>query len=274
MNCHEESQPDRHELRESPRYRFEVSRRGFIQSLGAGLLICVQGGQLWAQQARGGQRTIAARLHIGEDGVVTVLTGKVEVGQGARTQLAMAAAEELRVPLDKIAMQMADTSMTPDDGGTYGSRTTPANVPEVRAAAAAARELLLETAAKEWGVARDVLKVDAGVIVETSGGRSLSFGDLAKSVKLAEVLRQRVPTDITLRKPEEWTVLGQPTVRLGTRDIVTGTHRYPSDMRLPNMLYAAIRQSPVFGGTLKSYDEAAIRDRKGVRRVVPLRDAV
>jgi isoquinoline 1-oxidoreductase len=102
-----------------------------------------------AQQRRGGRgggevRNVAARIHLGKDGIVTVMAGKVEIGQGARAELTQAAAEELRVPVSRIQMVLADTGLVPDDGNTAGSRTTPSTVPLIRKAAAAARNLLVE----------------------------------------------------------------------------------------------------------------------------------
>src|SRR5439155_17587180 len=95
----------------------------------------------------GGRREISAWLHIGEDSAVTVFTGKVEIGQNIRTELTQVVAEELRTPVGRITLVMADTGRCPDDGGTAGSATTPRTVPTIRQAAAAAREALLDLAA-------------------------------------------------------------------------------------------------------------------------------
>ncbi|KPK68537.1 MAG: hypothetical protein AMJ84_11015, partial [Acidithiobacillales bacterium SM23_46] len=116
-------EPDRDELVEEMRYEFDLSRRAFVQLLGAGLLITTTGGVAFGQRAGGGSRgarTVAARLHIGKDGAITVMTGKVEVGQGSRAQLTQAAAEELRVPVSQIRLVMGDTDLCPDDGTTAG----------------------------------------------------------------------------------------------------------------------------------------------------------
>ena len=118
-------EPERYELDEPPAYRFDLDRREFIAVLGAGILVSVSGSVGLAQERpgrrgrRGGSRddTIGDRLHIGTDGVITVLTGKVEVGQGSRTQITMAAAEEFRVPVARIRLVMADSLLVPDDGG-------------------------------------------------------------------------------------------------------------------------------------------------------------
>ena len=146
------------ELVERVDYDFGLSRRSFAKLLGAGLLIAVSLPALAQESGRrtgsGGARNLAARIHLGQDGSITVLTGKVEGGQGARTELNQVAAEELGVPVAQVQMLLADTSLVPDDGGTYGSGTTPRTVPAVRRAAAAARHLLIEFACAQWQAER------------------------------------------------------------------------------------------------------------------------
>src|SRR5215831_15720986 len=136
-------EPERFELREPLAYEFSCDRRAFLELVGAGLLITVLAPQAEAQRGRGSAvTTLGTRLHLGEDGAITILTGKIEEGQGPRTELALAAAEELRVPVERVRVMMADTDVTPNDGTTAGSGTTPRAVPMVRRAAAAARQLL------------------------------------------------------------------------------------------------------------------------------------
>ncbi len=163
-------------------FRVEPSRRDFLQVLGAGLLIAVtvepaQGQQVPAGQPRGergtgrGAVTVAARVHVGADGIMTVMTGKVECGQGARAELTQAAAEELRVPPDRVRLVMADTDLVPDDGGTYGSLTTPATVPALRRGCAAARELLVGLAARRFAVEPKSIEVRDGIATDPASGR-------------------------------------------------------------------------------------------------------
>jgi isoquinoline 1-oxidoreductase len=219
-----ELEPERYELVESARYNFRLDRREFLELAGAGLLL-----SLSAQSVDGAPAgSIAARLHIGEDGRVTVMTGKVEVGQGSRTQLAQAAAEELRVSLNQIKLVMGDTLLAPDDGGTFGSLTTPSTVPAVRRAAAAARELLLELAADRWSVPRARLEVEEGLVVDRVSGRSLSYTELARSPELVKRFEQAVPPEVKLTAVRDWKVLGTSAARPNARDIVTGEHRFPS----------------------------------------------
>jgi len=260
-------EPERYELRERPSYRFELDRRQFGGVLGAGLLITSlvarNLGALPARQARRSPPRIAERLHIGEDGVVTVMSGKVDVGQGARTQLAMAAACELRVPLERVRLILADSAVVPDDGGTYGSRTTPSTVPRVRAACAAVRELLLETAAAAWSVEPGILSFEGGRVVGSSPGRTFGYETLASAAH-RDALDREIGPDVVLTPVAEWTVLGAPAPRIGGAEIVTGAHRYPSDIRRPGMLYGAVLRPPVFGATLDAIDLEPVREIEGV----------
>src|SRR4051812_36451258 len=153
-------------------YDFGLKRRSFMQILGAGFLIASAVPGLAQRAGRGGggfhgggPKTIGARIHLGKDGSITVLVGKVEAGQGARAELTQAAAEELRVSPEKIQLIMADTEAGPDDGMTAGSGTSPRTVPSVREGAAAARNLLVEFAAKKWGVEPDTCQVQDGKAV-------------------------------------------------------------------------------------------------------------
>ncbi len=250
-------EPERYEFDEEPRYRFELSRRAFMQVLGAGALITVKGGTAFAQPhglGRGREGTVAARVHVGADGTITVMTSKVEAGQGARTEITQAAAEELRVTADQIQLLMADTDFVPEDGGTFGSRTTPSTIPDVRRGAAAAREILVNAACKSWGVEPDAVKAENGVIVHSASNRTVTYADLARSEELAEAFKRDVPDDIEVMPVREWKVMGTSVRRSNARDIVTGTHRHPSDIVRPNMLYGKVLRPPSYGATLASID--------------------
>ena len=187
-------EPERYELDEASRYRFDLSRRSFLGVTGAGLLI-VASHEATQAQTRSSNNRIVSRLHIAKDGRITVMTSKVEVGQGSRTQLAQAAAEELRVPADQIDLVMADTAQGPDDGGTAGSRTTPSTVPAVRKGAATAREVLIKLAREQWSV-EGLLKVEDGKITDPATGRTLSYADLARLVDLPKNFDQPIPADV------------------------------------------------------------------------------
>jgi len=230
-------EPERYELFEARRYEFALDRRDFIRLAGAGLLFT-------ASDPAAAADSIAARLHIAEDGRITVFTGKVEVGQGSRTQLTQAAAEELGVSPNQITLVMGDTALTPDDGGTFGSRTTPATVPAVRKAAAAARRILLELSREQ--------------------GRQLSYADLARLPEAAQRFRQAIPADVALTPTRDWKVLGASAERVGGRHIVTGAHRFPSDIVRPGMLYGKVLRPPAYGATLAAVDLEPARRLPGV----------
>jgi len=250
-------------------YDFGLKRRSFVQLLGAGLLLAVSVAPALAQQRRGrggggGSSKIAARVHLGKDGTITVMTGKVEGGQGARAELSEAAAEELRVPVGRVQLVMADTSLVPDDGMTAGSGSTPRTVPAVRQAAAAVREVLVDFAAKRWGVDRSSVQVQDGKATRTSSPETLSYADLAADAEAAKALDQAVPSDVTLTRVAEWKVLGNSTPRPHARDLVTGAHQYPSDISRPGMLYGKVLRAPSYGAKLTSIDLAPAQAMKDV----------
>jgi len=231
-------EPERHELTEAPAYQFALGRREFI-GLGAGLLIVAVQPGAYGQRGPSPNSTLGARLHIGEDGLITILTGKVEVGQCSRTELTMAAAEELRVPLTSIRMTMADTDLVPNDGITAGSRTTPSTVPAVRRAAAVARQLLSATGSR-------------------------TYADLARSADLVAAYKQSLPQDAAVTAVRDWSVLGVSRHRLDGRAIVTGAHRFPSDIERPNMLYGCVLRAPSYGASLVSADLTPAEKMTGV----------
>jgi len=252
--------------------KIKLSRRTFVQMLGTGLLITVTQGVSLGQRVRSRSRqsiTVAARLHINQDGTITVMTGKVEEGQGPRAQLTQAAAEELRVRVDQIRLVMADTDLVPDDGITAGSRTTPYTVPAVRRGAATARELLARLAAKQWKADISALNVHNGTITNWTTKQTITYADLAKSSDIAEAFKQTIPSDVTLTPVNQWEALGTSVPRPNSRDIVTGAHRYPSDIVRPNMLYGRILRPPSYGARLESID---LSEAEAMKDVVVVRD--
>jgi isoquinoline 1-oxidoreductase len=259
---------ERYELQQGPAYRFQADRREFVQVLGAGLVVAVTVRTAQAQQRRGRQarqsESLAERFHFGTDGVVTVLTSKVEVGQGSRTQIAQAAAEELQVPMEQIRVVMADTERCPDDGGTAGSRTTPSTVPRVRTAAAAARQWLTRRAAERLAVDPSAVQVERGEFVHGPSGRRLSLAELVQEEGFAERLDQPLPEEVAVRRVDQWTVLGTSAEKVTGRDVVTGQARYPSDIVRDNMRYGKVLRPPAYGATLQSIDTAAAAALPGV----------
>src|ERR1700687_2002438 len=197
LNVESSVEPERYELTEPPRYHFELDRREFFKFLGAGVLIgCVLKDAHAFQEsgvdqgARGNSlpKEIGAWLHIGEDGRVTVYTGKVEVGQNIRTSLSQAVAEELHVPVNAIEMVMGDTKLTPYDRGTFGSRTTPEMNLQLRKVASAARDTLIVLAAAQWQVDRKRLIAADGKITDSESKRTVAYAALVKGKQLTETL--------------------------------------------------------------------------------------
>lgn len=260
----EEFSPERYELNQPLRYRFELSRRGFLGLAGAGLLVSVRPETAFSQtpEAAPGDR-VSARIHVGKDGRVTVMSSKVEFGQGARAQLTQAAAEELRVPVERIDLILGDTALTPDDGGTFGSRTTPVTVPSVRRGAAAAREILIELASRKWNADRELLQAEDGAVVD-AGGRRITYGELAAWADLEEAFDRVASADAPLTPFEEWRILGTSVRRPNGRAIVTGAHRFPADVRLSGMLYGKVLRPPSYGAVLERIDLSAASSLPGV----------
>ncbi|HXW57589.1 MAG TPA: molybdopterin cofactor-binding domain-containing protein [Candidatus Cybelea sp.] len=262
-------EPERYELRAPSPYHFELRRRDFFRTLGAGLLVaCVLKDAFALQESGGGRRPmgdelpreISAWLHIGENGGVTTYTGKVEIGQNIRTSLSQAVAEELRFPLARIEMVMGDTRLTPYDMGTFGSRTTPTMNLHLRQVAAAARDVLIDLAAKQWNADRSVLLARDGRITDPSTKRTIEYVELLRGQQLTEL----VPAEDPLEPPAEWTVEGKPVPKVDGRDFVTGKHKYPSDQVLPGMLHGKVLRPPSFGATLASVETPDLTALSGV----------
>lgn len=251
-------------------FHFGLGRRAFIQVVSAGFIVTVGAlpalGQAASRRRGGGGATTdpAGRIQIGKEGRVTVLTGKVEVGQGARAELIQAAAEELRLPPSRIQLVMGDTSRVPNDGITAGSRTTPSTVPVVRQAAALTREVLCRLAAGRWGVERDSVEASQGAIIHPASQRSMSFGQLAQGDDLVAALRGTTHREVSLTKPEDFQTLGTSVPRPNARDLITGAHIYASDVQRPGMLYGRVLRAPAQNTRLQSVDLEPARRMEGV----------
>ena len=255
-------EPERYELHAAPAYRFDLGRRDFCKSLGGGLVVLLLLDKALAQESGGGRRRgggggspqdIGAWLHINETGQITVYTGKVEVGQNIRTSLTQVVAEELHVPLSSIRLVMGDTELTPFDGGTAGSRTTPSMAPQLRKVAAAARELLIDLAAAQWKADRALLTAIDGKVLHQQTKDTLDFGKLTKGQKLTKALSEAS----VVASPEQWKIAGHSAAKVNGREFVTGQHKYASDIQLPGMLHGKVLRPDSFGATLVSVDLAA-----------------
>jgi nicotinate dehydrogenase subunit B len=265
---------ERYELFESPGYKFHFHRRDFIKAFGAGIIFIVPLSRALAQQrgqgesGRGSGREqvpddIGAWIHIDEDGDVTVFTGKVEMGQNIRTSLAQAVAEELHVPISTVHLTMGDTDLTPFDMGTFGSRTTPSMAPQLRKAAAAAREVLIDLAAQQLSVAPANVKLIDARFVNHDKSKSLSLAEVAKGRKLVKV----IPENIATTQPKDWTIAGTSVAKVNARDFVTGKHQYTSDLTREGMLYGKVVRPATFSSTLLTSDTKAAEAMPGVKVV-------
>jgi len=225
-----QNEPERYELTEPARYSFDLDRRDFFKSLGLGLVVL---GVLDAQESgrvgtRGNRpQEVGPWLHVGDNGSVSVFTGKAEMGQNTRTALVQGVAEELRMPVSSINLIMADTDLVPYDRGTFGSRSMPDMLPQLRKVAATARKVLDEHGNQPLATVRIV--------------------------------------DVPLTAPAEWKSIGRPVAKVGGRAFVTGEHRYSSDRTLPGMLHAVVVRPPAVGATLASVDTSATEGATVVR---------
>ena len=262
------TEPERYELRAPASYVFESNRREFFKFLGAGVFIACAASKAGAFQESGGgrrnseelPREIDAWLHIGEEGGITAFTGKVEVGQNIRTSLTQAVAEELKVPVNSIHLVMGDTELVPFDMGTFGSRTTPVMNLQLRRVSAAARDVLIDLAAKQWGVDRAHLTASDGQVLDPQTKRSLPYAQIVQGRQITQML----PAEDPLIPASDWKVAGQPLPKVNGRDFVTGKHRFPSDQALPGMLYGKVARPTAFNATLVSSDTQAAEQLPGV----------
>jgi len=263
---------ERYEFAAAPLHQFALPRRDFFKFLGTGIAVFALATNSSAAQETAPTRgfhaeelpeEITAWLHVGEDGVVTAFTGKTEIGQNIRTSLAQTVADELRVPFESVRMVMADTALTPFDFGTVGSRSMPTMSPQLRRVANAARDLLVQAAAKEWNVAPGTLTAAEGKVTDPASGRSLRYSELARGKTLA----QNLTADDPVTPPDQWTIAGKPIPKKDARSFVTGEHQYTPDLRRPGMLLGKVLRPPSFGATLASCDTKAAEALAGVTLV-------
>ena len=237
-----------------------LGRRTFLKQLGAGLTIAISLSDFKTLGAATAPRRELpsdwnAFLRVGEDGRVTCFTGKIEMGQGVNTSLAQMMAEELDVSLDDVDMVMGDTFLCPYDAGTWGSMTTRFFGPPLRAAAAEARGVLLDMAAEQLKVSKDLLYIENGVVyVKSNKKNQVTYAQLTKGKQVMRQLKEKPP----LKKPSEFKIIGKSVPRKDGRLKVTGGAKYAGDIRLPNMLYASILRPPVHGAKLLSVNTSAV----------------
>jgi isoquinoline 1-oxidoreductase beta subunit len=218
---------------------------------------------------------INAWIVIQPDDTVVIRVARSEMGQGILTALPMLVAEELECDWRKVKPEYAAPAENLrrhrvwGDMSTNASRSVSASQQSLRRAGATAREMLIAAAAARWAVPAPECQAENGTITHRPSGRQARFGDVAEAAAAV-----RPPARVALKEPKDWKLIGTPQKRFDVRAKITGQPIYGIDVRLPDMLYAAILQCPVFKGTLRSVDESKLAGRKGVRRVVRLTDAV
>jgi isoquinoline 1-oxidoreductase len=245
-----------------------MKRRSFVQLLGGGIFIFFNswnildlfGGK--PEQGRSLPKDYNAFLLIAEDGTVSCYTGKIEMGQGIITSLAQMMADELNVPFEKVKMVMGDTDFCPWDQGTWGSLSTRAFGPNMRAAAAEARGVLLSLASVKLGVPVAQLKIRDGIITDTkNASNSVSYAQLTKGKKIEKYLDAKPAVeDYT-----EFTLVGKSYTRSDATLKVTGEAKYTGDLKLPGMVFARILRPPSHGAKLTSVDFSLAEKIDGIK---------
>jgi len=259
-----------------------LSRRSFIQAsvaVGGGLMLGFHMPEALA--ATIGPKTqstttavgteINAWIVIDKDGTVTLRIPHTEMGQGGITSVALLIAEELNVDWTKIKTEFADANRHLRNNkeyivmSTHGSQLVRLQHPHLMGAGAFARERLKQAAAEAWGVDRSEVEAKLGVL--TAGNRTGTYGEFAEAA--AKVKLDKEPE--IQKDPAKWWLLGKPRQRLDIPHKVNGSAQYAIDTRVPGMVYAAVKASPVPWGTLKSYNFDAIKNRPGVIAAVPIK---
>jgi isoquinoline 1-oxidoreductase beta subunit len=273
-----------------------VSRRTFLKlsvtvgaAAGGGLLLgfsmpAVSQDQKAGKSVIGGDANEAAQngvfapnafIQIDTAGKVTLVIPKVEMGQGVYTSIPMLIAEELEVPLDTVTLDHAppDEKLFTDPllGGqlTGGSTSIRYAWEPMRKAGATARMLLIGAAAQQWQVDAASCHAKSGQVIHAASNRSIGYGQLVDAAA-----KLPVPQNVTLKDPKDFKIIGTAVKRLDSPEKVDGTATFGLDVRLPDMVYAAIANCPVFGGKLASVDDTNAKKIPGVRQVVKIDNAV
>lgn len=246
-----------------PNTELSIDRRDFLKLMGSGIVVifAFDGTDLFAQRGPSYPADLNAYLKIGENGRVTLYSGKIEMGQGVVTSLAQMAADELGVTLESIDMIMGDTDLCPYDQGTYGSMSTRFFGPALRNAAAEARAILLALASEHLKVPIEQLTAEEGaVFVSTDRKRRVTYAELVHGQKITRKLDAKAVT----KSVSQCVLMGKPTNRVDAVAKVTGTAKFAGDIREPGMLYARILRPPAHGATLINADTSAAKKISGV----------
>ncbi|MES2460656.1 MAG: molybdopterin cofactor-binding domain-containing protein [Armatimonadota bacterium] len=252
-------EPERYELQSELAERWRQAKQEFFDVGGDGIIVVYGLEEVSARTESEGRRggpgrslpqEIGVWLQVRDDGQVIGYTGKVEFGQNIRTSLIHIIADELPVPPDSIQLVMGDTDLSPFDGGTTGSRSTPVVAPQMRRVAAAARELLRDLAVRQ-GLS----------VLATDGTWTASvLANLTRGQRLFKCVGE----DVVTKPPAEWRSAEQPTNTLSRRALVTGQHHYTSDLKRPGMRYGKVLRAPSRNARRTALDTSAAAAMPGV----------
>jgi isoquinoline 1-oxidoreductase beta subunit len=256
-----------------------LNRRAFVigtAAVGTGLALGLDipfGGPTVVRAADGSPE-VNAWVVIRPDDTVVIRIARSEMGQGTLTGLAQLVAEELECDWSKVTTEYPTPGQSVarkrawGDFSTGGSRGIRTSNEYVRKGGATARMMLIQAAANDWKVPVGECTAANSVITHTPSGRTTTYGKVAEAAARIEP-----PADVKLKDPKDWKIAGKGVKRLDTVDKTNGKMTYGIDVKLPGMLNAAIKQCPVFGGKVKSYDDAKVMGMKGVKKVVKVNDS-
>jgi len=254
-------------------YMPNIARRSFLIGAAAGGLSLGWRIPFGTNMALADDATpeINAWVVIKPDETVVIRIARSEMGQGTLTGLAQLVAEELECDWSKVTTEYPTPGQSVarkrvwGNFSTGGSRGIRESNEYVRKGGAAARMMLVKAAADDWKVPADECNVEKGVITHQKSGRSVTYGKVA-----AAAAKLDPPGDVKLKDPKDWKIAGQPVKRLDTLPKLTGEQVYGIDLKLPGMLIAAIRDCPVYGGKVKSFDAAKVQNMRGVKKIAPV----
>src|SRR5882762_747516 len=259
-------------------YAPKMNRRSFVvgaAAAGGGLALRFQVPfGTTVVRAQDGSPEVNAWVVIRPDDTVVVRIARSEMGQGTETGLAQLVAEELQCDWSKITTEFPSAGSNLSrkrawgDMSTGGSRGIRTSHQYVRQGGAAAREMLIQAAANEWKVPASECSAANSVITHKASGRTTTYGKVAEAAAKLEP-----PKEVKLKEVKDWTVAGKPLKRLDTLDKLTGKMTYGIDIKMPNMLVATIKDAPVRGAKVKSFDAAKIQGMAGVKKVVAVGDS-
>ncbi|MGH7068332.1 MAG: molybdopterin cofactor-binding domain-containing protein [Acetobacteraceae bacterium] len=207
-------------------------------------------------------------LAITADNTAIIYSGKVDLGTGVETAITQIAAEELDLPLERVSVIQGDTTLTPNQGPTWGSLSIQVGGMQIRHAAATARQALIEMAAKKLGLQPHALVIAEGVIRPELGGEGVSYAALVGGKDFSLKLDKQAPT----KPPGAYSIVGRPVARLDIPAKVTGQFTYAQDVRVPGMVHGRVVRPSGIGATLESVDESSISDLPGIIKVVRVKN--